>query len=623
VTVVATFGNLCVVFVLACLALTSGTRLLTSLGLVAEGRLEQALYAAGLFFAALEVALFVLATFGWLRQGVVLALLAGAALLAWRAWLGLPKLARAFVGEVRRAGRSPRMSLVVALVLICVAVDFLMAMAPLTGSDAMHYHFTVPMIGLGKPSAPIFWLANSFFVGQGHLLVSLGMALGSDRISLGLIHLGGVLTAAALFVLVRKLAASEQWAWVAVLVFLLTPMVYWQMSTSGSPDIWMAFYTTLVVLAAACAVQTARPRWWALAGIFAGAVAGAKYTGWVVPLALVAGCFFVVRSWRQAALCGLWTLPTGILPLLRNTVWTGDPFFPFLSHWLTPSKINVYTFSAIVADTHSSAFQRSLAGIGTYPFLLALRGSAYGVGEYFGPLVLAFAPLLILAVRKGFLARVAAGIWAALLVSNALTSQMARFLLPAFPLALALVFSGAAESFRRGWMIVRAGCLGTLVLFLLFGLGSEALYARDFIPVVVGLEEQDAFLERMAPDYPATAFINRCRPGPGKVMVFFRHVYYLNPPFIEGDSQNSWLMDPDRLGEPQKLLALLHRENVRWVAKVPDYPELLAPAFQTLEDEGKLRPVLSADVSTFSGFRIYERRTSLRAVILEVDSKRP
>jgi hypothetical protein len=321
-------------------------------------------------------------------------------------------------------------------------------------------------------------------------------------------------------------------------------------------------------------------------------------------------------------MCGLWTLPSGILPLVRNALWTGDPFFPFLTHWLTPGRVNAYALSATVADTHAGGLDRSLAGVLSYPFALAVRGSAYGVGvgQYFGPLVLAFAPLLLLSLRKGFLARAAATMWLAVLLSNALTSQMARFLLPVLPPALALVFAGMAESWHRGSKLVRVACGGTLLLSLLFGLGSEALYAKDFLPVSLGLESQQAFLNRMAPDYPAAAFINKSLHGTGKVMVFFRHLYYLRPPFIEGRPENSWLMDPVRVAQPRALLDLLHCENIRWVVKAPDYPEPLAPAFQALEDQGRLRPEFSADISTFSGFRIYGRRTTVRVVILKVAS---
>jgi hypothetical protein len=304
---VATLGHLCVVAFLACLAIAFGTRLLKWLGLATElGGLEEALYAAGLFFAALEVGLFALSRFGWLRQSVVLGVLGGAALLSGKGWLQLLDLARAVAGQVRAIRRSPMVLVVVILVLLSLATYALMAMAPLTSPDAMHYHFTVPMLGVGKPLAPMFWLANCLFVSQGHLLIALGLALGSDKLSLGLIYLGGVLTAAALFVLSRKLVSSERWAWVAVLAFVLTPMVYWQMSTSGSPDIWMAFYSTLVVLAAARGVQTGKRRWWSVAGFLAGAVAGAKYTGWAVPLMLVVCCLLALHSWRLAAFsdCG-------------------------------------------------------------------------------------------------------------------------------------------------------------------------------------------------------------------------------------------------------------------------------------------------------------------------------
>jgi len=617
----AAFSCLAAALVIACLAVAFGLQLLQWMQIAqGAGGLEEGLYAGGLSFAILGMATFALGTLGWLRQGTALILLVVAALAAGRGWGRLFELTTLIPGAGKRIRHSGAAMLLAPAIAGCVILDSLLAMAPLTGSDALVYHFTVPMLSLAKGPGPIFWLINDFWVGQGHSLIELGMALGSDRISMGLILVGGLLTAGALFMLTRSVT-SERWAGLAVLVFLLTPMVFWQMGTSGSPDIWMAFYTTLAVMAVHRGVHLGEKRWLLLGGVFAGAAAGVKLTGWAIPLGVLAYCLYATRSLSRTIACGLWSLPFGILPLVRNIWWTGDPFFPFLIRWLRPEHLNHYTLAAVQAATHPAGFDRSLSGLLAFPFFLSLRGNAYGVGHYFGPIVLALSPLLLFAVPKGGLTHAAAIVWGVSFLLVDLTSQGARFLLPVFPLALFLVFVGVDEAFRRGWRVVQAGCGGTLLLALLFGLGSETLYARDYLPVVVGIENREAFLARMAPDYGATSFVNAALEGqPGKAMVFFQHVYYLRIPFLIGDPAIAWLMDPDRLASFQELLQLLHRQNVRWVVMASSYPEPLAQSFQALEDEGNLRPKFSADASTYARFRIYGEKVPMHVVILEVAS---
>jgi hypothetical protein len=618
---ITAFFYLGVVLVIACLAVALGLRLLQWFRLAQDvGPLEEALYAAGLSFAVLGVAAFGLGTVGGLRQGTALILLVVGALVAGGGWRRLYEFMTLIPGVGMRIRQSGVALLLTLAIAGCVVLDSLLAMAPLTGSDALVYHFTVPMLGLAKGAEPIFWLINSFWVGQGHALIELGLALGSDRISMGLILVGGLLTAGALFVLTRYLT-SERWAGLAILIFLLTPMVFWQVGTSGSPDIWMAFYATLAVMAANRGVHPGENRWLVLGGVFAGAAAGVKLTGWAIPVGIVTYCLFATRSLYRPLACGLWSLPSGILPLVRNTWWTGDPFFPFLTRWLTPEHLNHYSLAAIQAVERPAGLDHSVSGLLAFPFFLSLKGDAYGIGHYWGPIVLALAPLLLFAFRRGGVAHAAAFVWGTVLLLIDLTSQQARFLLPVFPLALALVLVGVAEVFRRGWRVIQVGCAGTLLLTLLFGFGSETLYARDFLPVVVGLEKREVFLERMAPDYGAASFVNRSLEGQhGKVMVFFQHVYYLRVPFLIGDPDFSWLMDPDRLTGPQALLQLFRQQDVRWVVKAPDYPEPFAPAFQTLEDEGKLRPRFSADASMYANFRIYGEKVPVHMVILEVAS---
>ena len=55
--------------------------------------------------------------------------------------------------------------------------------------------------------------------------------------------------------------------------------------------------------------------------------------------------------------------------------------------------------------------------------------------------------------------------------------------------------------------------------------------------------------------------------------------YYVRVPFVDGTPEYSWLMDPARYNDADKLLAHLHEMNMRWIVKSPNYPKALAPRF--------------------------------------------
>jgi hypothetical protein len=79
------------------------------------------------------------------------------------------------------------------------------------------------------------------------------------------------------------------------------------------------------------------------------------------------------------------------------------------------------------------------------------------------------------------------------------------------------------------------GCAATLAVFGLFCLASDAIYAKAFLPVSVGLESKDAFLDRMAPDYQASKFVNSAVAAQeGNTLLFFRHLYYVKTPYVNG-----------------------------------------------------------------------------------------
>jgi len=626
VALILALAHLLVVLLIFLTAAACGQRMLELLGFTVESRLEVVLFSVGFSFAVLEILLFILSAAGWLKLSTAVGLLLVMAVSAGHGWLLFWKSLRALWTGLLASLALIRERAIALILLGFLAVGALMAMAPLTGSDAMNYHFTAPLLEQGRPLAPVFWLVPSFFLGQAHFFISWGLALGSDRVALGLIYLAGVLTAAALFAISRRLM-SNLWAWIATLVFVATPLVFWQMSTSGSPDIWMAFYVTTSALAAARGAASGE-RWFILAGFFAGAAAGVKYTGWIIPLSLVVYVLFAQRSWKPAFLSGAAALFAGVWPLMRNWVWTGDPVFPFLTTWLAPNRLNYYSLAWISAETGAATAVRDLRHVLAFPFVMVLHGADHGFGQYFGPLVLAFAPLLLFVEWKRPAARVAGVLWAVMFFSNVFSSQMGRFLLPVYALSLALAFSGVANIGIRRWRMVGAACTATIIVFLVFAGFSDALYSRDFLPVVFGIERENAFLERTAPDYRTAEFVNLTlsaetrQPFDCNVMVFFRHLYYLRVPYVDGSPEYSWLTNPAAYDDPEKLFAHLRDMNVCWVLKAPDYPAVLNAKFSSLEQQGKLVPIASTDVVNLTGTgRTFGQRQKIHVVLLRVQRR--
>ncbi len=618
-----TFGCLAAVLLLCLLAIAFGARVLQLLGLRAANPLEQALFAAGISFVALQVMVLALAAIGLLQRDIFVILLLAMAVAGGRRWALIGELGNSALVFAARVRKSRRTSACVLAILVLLLLDGLIAMAPLTGSDALHYHFAVPSFWLHHGFAPLYGTTLSFAVGQAHMLILLGLTLGSEHIAMGLIFLGGVLATSTLYVLAREWMSFE-WSLVVTLSFLLSPIVFWQMTVAGAPDIWMVFYTTLATLAAARCIPIRSRGLAVLAGFFAGAAAGSKFTAWAIPAALTLVLLVETRSLLMSVASAFAALLAGAGSLLRNFWWTGDPFFPFLTRSLTPHNVNPYALAAVLADTRPIASHGSVISWAAYPVLLVLQGQKYGAGHYFGPLVLAFAPLLILAYRPTPLFRIAACVWAGMFLSSIDPPQMARFLLPVFAIALAMAFAGAESASRVGPRLLRTACWASISVFLLFGAVSYGVYARTFLPVSIGLESREHFLARVSPNYQEVSFINHSLAGqPGTALVFLRYVYYLRVNYLQGDPQYSWQVDPGKLQTAGAVLDWLRQSGVRWIVKTGEYPLPLRRSLEELQTQGMFQLVASAQTEDFEGFRIEGNKTQVMVQILEVRPAKP
>ena len=612
----ASSAALLAVVLFAFVATALGHRLLGLCSVELASPIEHLLLAAALGVICTEICLFFSQLTGNIRAGV-LVVVAVIFLLAAGEFVAVSKKCLSVLRPVLN-GSSLEKTLASLTVMVLLAEGFA-AMAPLTGSDALHYHFTAPLLVLRSGFHPDFFLSHSFFTGQSHLLILMGLALGSSRFAMGLLFLGGLLAAAAGACLMRGWA-GRAWGWTSALVFLLTPVVFWQISAAGAPDLWMAFFATTGVLVIsrtkelpvyACAV---------LAGALAGGAAGTKYTG-----CLIAASMAVAYFWESSSIIGgllflSGSLVAGIWPYARNFAWTGDPMFPFLTRWLTPDRMNAYALASYRADTGAGAHIH-LGMIVKFPFFAWIDPQHMGFWQFFGPLVLAFAPLLFLSARREATWRAALTVWVLSALGIGWSSGMTRFLLPILPIALATALAGAAQLAAVGWRMARYISLASIGGFLLFGAAGLLYYDRPALAVAAGFVPREEYLLRRAPEYEQVRFINEVLAGKeaeGKALVFVRHVYDLRVPFLYGNPAASWAIDPSRLQTPEEWLSLFRKQGVGWVVRSPQYPAEIAAPLGELEARGKLVPLARAQISDFAGNRISGERESVPIVILQV-----
>jgi len=479
------------------------------------------------------------------------------------------------------------------------------SMAPLTGSDALRYHFTFPLLVLKDGFHPNWFLPHSFFTGMSHQLILAGLAMGSEKLALGWIFLGGAAAAVAAAHLTRLWVAGV-WPYVTALVFLLTPVAFWQITTAGAPDVWMALFIPVGVLAIVRVKENPAVAAAALAGAIAGGVAGTKYTGLILAASLFAAFVAEVRTLRGSLIFLSVAGATGIWPYLRNWLWSGDPLFPFLMRHLAPERINPSALAGILGDTGAST-PRSFWLMVRFPFFAAVDQAHLGFWQLLGPLVLAFAPLVLLAVRRTSLWRTALIVWIAGSLGIGFGSGGMRFLLPLLPVALAAVIAGIAELQIRRWRGAFVFAQLSVAGFLVLGLGGLVLYEKDSWAVSAGFTAPLSYLQLHAPDYPRSEFVNQQLAGKGsdaRVLVFLHHLYYLRVPYLYGEPDASWAMDPDRLRTDDEWRSLFSRYNIRWVVRGSDFPRPLRDPLNRLEKENILVPCASGTVEDWLGDRI-------------------
>lgn len=432
-------------------------------------------------------------------------------------------------GRVRGSAPLTRLELALAGLLgATVLVVLLAAGAPVTAFDSLHYHASAPArFAEAHELLELEWGWSTYQPFTVEMLVTDGVLLW-DSIQGAFAPLLLALGALAATSGMGSRVGGRGLGLLAGAIFFVQPLMVFEASGTLIES-GLAFAAALAAWNLAVFVRTGDRAAVALAGVFAGAAAGMKYVGLFVLLAAGVALVLLARRRLDPRVLLLFAAPATAVALpwyLKNLVQTGNPLFPFVF-----GGVNEYAERWIDSGIHEHGHGRGPLDALALPFRLLVDGDDFDRGSWLSPLFLVFAPLSLLDERRR---RVCAVVLVAVLVYLAAwfaTSQQARFLLPLAPVLAVLAALGIVALAQRG----RLGRLAAPVVAgaaLLTGFAMSAAYAAQFVPVALGLQDRDEFLEARTPYYDGARWLNRELGADDVALLDFAAVLYVEDPHV-------------------------------------------------------------------------------------------
>jgi hypothetical protein len=464
------------------------------------------------------------------------------------------------------------------------ALAFLFALTPPTAWDGQVHHLVQAQlyINAGRIAAPpdIVYFSFPSLV---EMLYLAAMLLKSD-IVVQLIHWGYLLLIlGALFAFSRRYF-NERIAWLACAIVVAVPSLV-SLATWAYVDLALVFYALAAFYAVIVARETTDWRWFALAGVAAGFAMGVKYTSAIVPIAL----FILVLESRRWSFSFTFLSFAALVAApwyLRNLIFTGNPFYPFVFGGPYWDAFRSEWFSRFGTGLLHSPLQ-----LFTVPWDATIVGRE-GVVNYdatIGPLLLALLPLLIIPMGKGRSAVLRSTLvfsailylfWLIGIAESKLLLQT-RLLFPVFPmlaLAAAVAFDRLDTITLSQFSLQRFARL--LVLFVLgfTALGYAIGLASDnVLGYLAGAESREAYLSsHLGGYYAAIQFMNRNLSTDSKTLFLWEPRSYYASRAVQPDAildaftHRRWLLhDADSiaaaLGEEGYTHILLSRTGLDYL----------------------------------------------------------
>lgn len=508
----------------------------------------------------------------------------------------------------QRAGRAllhSRYRVVYWFLLLWGCSVLLAALLPPAGMDwdGLAEHLAMAKVWLHEGAiVPLWYDHHSQFPATVQMLYLLGLAFGGP-VAAKLVHMLFGLLSLAVVALLTRHHFDRPSAPLALVIFAATPLVGW-LAAVAYVDLGAVFY---LVLGLHFFLDWLTHRRLALAlwsGVCLGLAMAVKMQAIVFFAVLVLMSLYLL--WRRRmtahrlparqvlALVGI-AVVTASPWYVKSWLLTGNPVYPFAYSIFGGKQWSEWQARTYAYEQKSwgwgelpreeefwqmPAYQRAFAGPRRPDrLLLAPVGLTFlpwkyvdpGFGKLaaimftsIGPLYLAFLPLLLL-VRRPWGWRVIAWLLVPVGLWWLASAHYSRYLLPALAWLAAPAGYAAYHTARRSrWL--KHMVVAALGLMLILSICFNLLHGLGGLPVLLGQESVEQYLDRALPPYRVLQLLNQ-RMGPADKLIAYGEprLFYLDRPYLWGDPNYHQLIVYDRMKTADDLLAAYRREGITHV----------------------------------------------------------
>lgn len=430
--------------------------------------------------------------------------------------------------------------------------------APLTDDEGL-YRFSAELLLSGRLSAPShplkLFFDHGFLVNDGRMFAQYFMGWPAILAPGVLIGMGGYvnallsgLTVPGIYLLAREFVA-RQWAQVAVVLFLASPMLQVAAATQLSHTSELAALTWCGVMAMRAA-RAESPAWRSgalgLAFSVAFFIRPLTAVGIGAPFLVHWGCRVVRKSGGRARALTAFAVPSVVFALLFlwvNIEQTGSPWRPAYVAFLDYAKANAFRFSGLTAgreyDAPNMRFSAAMFSV------LVLSMFRFNFALFGWPTSFLFVPFAVGRRRTGV-------VWASMFLFAALHLPLKDGGIDSFgpvhftEMALPVVILSAVGLGRlQGWVRRQAPGLGALPVAALLGLllASCLLYSPYRLRTLSELGKMTRrpteAVEALPPGrklvFIPFPFARACLPGRPVTSRHFVHWWPVNDPDFRND----------------------------------------------------------------------------------------